>query len=429
MEMSGGGLTPDALIALNEKAGKLYNEKKFKEALDLFDSLSDVPKELKPNHAKLNFYCGNARKALDIMESIDFDGEPDPETLIDYGLYLGYNNREDEAYFLFKELAEKGNQKAKFNNGWHELLQGNFKEGFASLQAGVDLNVWGNELAYVNQGILNRNKKWDGKSKVNKLLFILEGGAGDQIIFFRFIQEAVKSCNHIIIAAPQDMMRLLHDSLYFWSLTDDFTIVPLGAMAHIEYDAYLSSFQSVHIMDLDNPCRVEPGYIQPGKEAFIEHPLESLRRENGRPLIAAKYFGNQKYEHETFRKFPEERMMESLIKRGNVVNLQLDDDKYYNRTIPVNGIVNDWKSTACIINACDLVVSSCTAIAHVSAAMGKQTVVIVPKISYFVWAAREENMQWYGNNVKIIRQAEFGTWDNCFDELDLLLDSLGYIER
>lgn len=415
---------------LNEKAGKLFEEKRYEEALSIFESMEVVPDEVKPNWAKLWFHCGDAKRALDIISTVDSKEEPDPELLIDYALYLGYNDMEDEAADIFKDLAEVGNEKAKFNLGWHYLSAGKFKEGFESLQAGVDLNVWGNEKSYVDSGVLDRRNKWDGQTKVNKLLFILEGGAGDSIIFFRFVMQASKFCDDLIIACQPEMVRLFYDAMYSLDLDlHRFSVVPHGAISHIEYDAYLPGFQAPYIMQLDSPVTKDV-YVKVGSEAMIEYPLSVLRYESGMPLIAMKLWGNKLYDHQTFRKFPPDNLVRICKERANVINLQLDDDGEFDEgCLPAKNIITDWKSTANAIKGVDVVVSSCSGVAHLAASMGIQTIVIVPKVSYFVWTSDDPKYKWYGSHTHIIRQKNHGDWTNCWDELEQTLDNLGYGRR
>jgi len=76
-----------------------------------------------------------------------------------------------------------------------------------------------------------------------------------------------------------------------------------------------------------------------------------------------------------------------------------------------------WKDTAEIIASMDLVISSCTSIAHLSAAMGKETWVISPILPYYIWALPIDTSPWY-KNVKLYRQTQYGNWDNPFERIE-----------
>ena len=76
-----------------------------------------------------------------------------------------------------------------------------------------------------------------------------------------------------------------------------------------------------------------------------------------------------------------------------------------------------WEDTAACIQNLDLVITSCTSIAHLSAAMGKPTWVIVPILPYHVWAYGDEHSPWYQKTTRVFRQKTFGKWDEPFAEV------------
>jgi hypothetical protein len=58
----------------------------------------------------------------------------------------------------------------------------------------------------------------------------------------------------------------------------------------------------------------------------------------------------------------------------------------------------------------DLVVTSCTAIAHIAGALGIKTIVIVPILSYFTWATPGLKTDWY-DSVYVFRQIDPTNWN------------------
>jgi ADP-heptose:LPS heptosyltransferase len=76
------------------------------------------------------------------------------------------------------------------------------------------------------------------------------------------------------------------------------------------------------------------------------------------------------------------------------------------------------EDTAACIENLDLVITSCTSIAHLSAAMGKPTWVIVPVLPYHVWAYGDQHSPWYQDTTKVFRQKTFGKWDHPFDRIE-----------
>jgi ADP-heptose:LPS heptosyltransferase len=64
------------------------------------------------------------------------------------------------------------------------------------------------------------------------------------------------------------------------------------------------------------------------------------------------------------------------------------------------------------------VITSCTSIAHLSAAMGRPTWVIVPILPYHIWAYGGDHSPWYPETTRIFRQKRFSDWQECFDNLE-----------
>ena len=73
-------------------------------------------------------------------------------------------------------------------------------------------------------------------------------------------------------------------------------------------------------------------------------------------------------------------------------------------------------STANEINKCDFIITSCTSIAHLSAAMGKKTFIMVPLLPYFIWAQPGETSVYY-KNVRLFRQITPKSWIEPFKNL------------
>lgn len=419
----------DRINIINERARQLYLENRIEEALEIFKEFKEIPNVLKFNYSKLIFASGKPREAKEILESIDVAEYDDLENLkMDYAIYLEWIGENEESYEMMKEMAELGNKKAEFNMGQHELNSGNFKDGFKKLQNGAEFGAWGSEKDYLDRGILDPGKKWDGKEKINTLAYILECGAGDNIIFSRFVYQAAKSCRNLVLYTRPDMIRLFADSLYHMDLPiESYDVRPLDLIENGGFDAYICSFQAPYILDLETPI-VPDAYIKTFPEMEIENKVSNIRHKTQKPIITMKYFGNPDYNHDVFRKFPPEPVILSCVKRGTVINCQLDDDSYYDITIPAKNMIKDWKDTASIIRQSDVVISSCTGLAHLSASMGKTTIVIVPCLAYFVWQTKYPKQRWYNNHVHVIKQKEVGKWNDCFEELDKILDTLGYTE-
>jgi hypothetical protein len=82
------------------------------------------------------------------------------------------------------------------------------------------------------------------------------------------------------------------------------------------------------------------------------------------------------------------------------------------KTVPLNS----WEDTRAAVASCDLVISSCTSVSHLSAAMGIETMVVCPCMPYFLYALAGETTPYY-SSMKLIRQEVFGDWQAPFDHI------------
>ena len=85
--------------------------------------------------------------------------------------------------------------------------------------------------------------------------------------------------------------------------------------------------------------------------------------------------------------------------------------------------LNHWEETALVINSCDLIITSCTSVAHLAGAMGVPTWIIVPILPYYLWAKPGNKTEWY-DSVTLYRQTTYGDWTNIFDEINKDINKL-----
>jgi hypothetical protein len=117
--------------------------------------------------------------------------------------------------------------------------------------------------------------------------------------------------------------------------------------------------------------------------------------------------------HDEYRRFDPVPLFE--LKGAELVSLQ----KEWDGEIPNHvrrPTLDTWEKTATVIAGLDLVISSCTAVAHLAAAMGKPTWILVPLLPYYLWALPGETSPWH-DTVRLFRQTAYKDWTGAFDEL------------
>jgi ADP-heptose:LPS heptosyltransferase len=70
----------------------------------------------------------------------------------------------------------------------------------------------------------------------------------------------------------------------------------------------------------------------------------------------------------------------------------------------------------------DLVITSCTSVAHMAAALGKETWILVPIMPYYTWAIDGDRSAWY-DNVRLFRQTKYGDWSETMEQIKQALQN------
>jgi ADP-heptose:LPS heptosyltransferase len=85
--------------------------------------------------------------------------------------------------------------------------------------------------------------------------------------------------------------------------------------------------------------------------------------------------------------------------------------------VDLNHLLLSWEDTAASISNLDLVITSCTSIAHLASAMGKPTWIVIPILPYHIWTYGGDHSPWYQKTTKLFRQTKFGSWSAPFSKI------------
>ena len=154
-------------------------------------------------------------------------------------------------------------------------------------------------------------------------------------------------------------------------------------------------------------------YSDVSGNAYIHRPAALSKRMK----IGLRWRGNPAFEHEQHRFFPAKQFFESFEGTdADFISLQRDKGVEHRPEWVKEVPLDTWEDTASAIASCDLVVSSCTSVAHLAGAMGVPTYNIVPILPYYLWALPGESTVWY-DSMTLIRQKQFGDWSAPFADI------------
>lgn len=223
-------------------------------------------------------------------------------------------------------------------------------------------------------------------------------GAGDQFIQLKWLQE-LKKYNNTIHYFPnkhriEGILEELDyiDKVYY----DNYVDFKL-------YDYWCLSNDVVYCMQYEEMDDIDRNSHLPLYKQF-----------NGIPVVGLKFIGDINYSLDSKRRFSAEELIE-VIKpykdKIKFVNLDLERD-LIDTTLPkwiqTPGLTYDWYETMDLISSMNMVISSCTGIAHLSSGMGIKTLIIVPSYTFWLWDVKKGidehggEYTWFYENTRLI---------------------------
>lgn len=340
--------------------------------------------------------------------------------LIDQQLNLMIRGRFDEAWELSQKLEaiNPDDLRHRFNRGWFLINQGKLQEGFQCLEAGRFLKVYGSPKIFTTKPIWNQ-EPLEGKT----VIIALEAGFGDQIIYARFATEIYKRGGKCVMCCDKRLHSL------FSKIVGVERCITLQEVHETKHDFWIPGFSCSWIFGHTFDTLPNQPYLSanPLSVPIWKSILNSEKRK-----VGIRWSGSPLFEHQQFRIFsPEPLINLSKYRELQFFSFQRDTDT---RELPeeikdLQFLLLSWDDTAAAIENLDLVITSCTAIAHLASAMGKPTWVIVPLLPYHIWAYGGDHSPWYPKTTKVYRQQEFGKWDQTFEQLEKDLVAHFNLER
>lgn len=317
----------------------------------------------------------------------------------------------EEGWRLSKLLEKErpNDHRAAFNRGWHYLRNGDLQKGFELIDRGRLVEVFGSSAI--------SGKQWDGKKELKGKTVLLrgEGGFGDEIINVRFAKPLAERGATVVISCHPALGSL------FSRVEGVESVITHAEIENTTYDYWVPAMSAARWLGLsyetlprEKYLSVDPPYAKKWESIVTSQKYK----------VGIRWSGNPKFEHEQHRKFPPEFLIDMHNIPGvQLYSLQRDNDI---RDLPENIIdlqyqLETFEDTIAAMQELDLVITSCTVTAHLSAALGKETWVIVPILPYYIWALPGEKSPWY-ESVRLFRQEKFGEWGRPLHTVRAMLE-------
>lgn len=335
---------------------------------------------------------GEFKKALEISDKLESMG---PNGILD-------TNGEPSSNMWLRH---------QFNRAWFHFQQGDFQKGSQLLESGRHVGVYGGALLMTNAPMYNPQIH-DIKGKT--IIISLEGGFGDEIIHVRFAQSYKDlGAASVIIAASPELVPV------FQRVTGVDKVILRNESHTVAHDFWIPGFSAGWVAGHTFDTLPTAPYIH---VTPMSKEIWSGMIKSDKPRVGIRWAGNPKFEHQQFRRFPVEFIFElAKYKDVQLYSLQRDNnlEQVPENVVDIQKWLWGWDDTIGAIHHMDLIITSCTSIAHLAAAMGKETWVLPPILPYQTWApgAPESNTSPWYPTVKLYRQKEYQKWNMTFQDL------------
>ncbi len=298
-----------------------------------------------------------------------------------------------------------------FNRGWFLLQQGRYQEGCQLLENGRYLNVYGSGFLRTDAPLWNPQEH-DPQGKT--IILSLEGGLGDEIIHARFAPSFKdRGFEKVYIAASPELKSV------FERLPGIDGVIQRDQAHTVSHDYWLPGFSAGWVLGNDFSSITRDSYLSVTPQS--SEVWQSFVRSD-KIKVGIRWAGNPKFEHQQFRLFPPE----FLTKLNRYPELQIYSFQRDHHTVELDSDIVDlqhflisWEDTLAALDKMDLIITSCTSIAHAAAALGKPTWVVVPILPYHTWAwqAPHSTTSPYYATARIYRQQKPKEWTDTFNQL------------
>jgi tetratricopeptide (TPR) repeat protein len=407
----------------NDVAKIFFELKDFSNAITYGEKALNLTSTPKENYitAKnlINAYNQNnyPEKAITQISKIKSQNPQDAELLLEETFSYSALNQKEKSEKLLFNLIKKQLPVDIERKVYHNLSGYYFRKD--DIHTGLQHFLKAGELeAYKNKD-LPPFSKWNGTPEPGKTILIdSQCGAGDEIIHVRFMKHLKElGMNPIWTSTRKELVELFnYNGFNSVCLYDNPEFPPDSCWV---YALAIPYHLNLTVQDLGREPYLKP---LPGKEKQYSHI-----QNNKKYKVGIFWNSGSGFEQAHFRSIDFFDLWNVLPKKDHsLYSLQMKDtpvprtcrnhiEEFYSPS-------RNFLDTFSIISQMDLVITTCTSIAHIAASQGKEVCVLVPIMEYYVWTSSTGKSWWYGDNVHLFKQKKPRTWNEPLKELEKFLN-------
>lgn len=400
-------LRPEVSVAYLRRANTLAKLRRWAEALRDYDRALQIdPRDYIAHLHRGNVFRESERfdEALrNFDKAIEIDAAR-IEGHFNRGLVLEQLGRVPEALASFERvIAIRPDWAPAQHSRALALLQlGDLAQGFASYEW-----RWKNRVTIDKQNYRGAIPLWDGVQHLRgkTILVFSEQGLGDTLQFSRYISLVAAKGARVIFEVQQPLLELMQSCE--------------GAAAVILPTDSVPSF------DFKCPLMTLPGLLGttldtiPAETKYLRVDPERVRRwrvrlgDSVRPRIGLTWSGNPNHPEDRYRSVALSTLVEALPREFDYFSLQREiraaDRAVLEANPQICNVDLDFPETAALCECMDLVISTCTSIAHLAGALRRPVWLLLGFNPDWRWLLERSDSPWY-STAKLYRQRRLGDW-------------------
>ena len=315
----------------------------------------------------------------------------------------------DSALESFNRATELNtdNADAHWGRFWVRALRGEFPEAWDDYE-------WRWKLSNRNTPQLDDSTPlWDGNDLSGQTIFLrAEQGYGDTIQAIRYAPRLVEMGATVKVGCPPALARLLADA-------PGVSKVATGNAGMVTYHCHQAMFSLPRLLGttLDSIPGPAP-YLKSQSQAGLELPQTKGILRVG---LVWQGSGSQSLDR---RSVPFE-LLKPLLEQERTLffSLQLGDAAHdpgragvEEKIADLSPLMDDFASTATLMEQLDLIITIDTAVAHLAGALGKPTWLLLSATPDWRWMLERSDSPWYPS-MRLFRQAKPGDWSEPLAKL------------
>lgn len=329
----------------------------------------------------------------------------EPGDMVFMAELLTKSGRIEEAYRCISRLPE-GHIERHLNLSWFAHRAGDFRTGVLEFHKGKGNVVW------TDDRWIPDCPQWQGGPIEGKTICVIgEAGHGDEIIYARWLRDLKERCAVVHYNTRSSIIDPITRSLGVQQSDPSF-----------RYDAWVNAMALPVLLDAASPG--DRPYLTPDP-AHVERWRARLAGMDR--IMALNWTGQHSHRSNALRSIPIDDLVARVREKGTLVSICKGAASCPEGVIDLSPEIETWDDTLAILHLSAICLTSCTSVAHASAASGRPTMVYTHIPDYHVWCGTPSGSrsEWYPD-AWVWRQERFGSWEAPFDaslsKIDEILD-------